>query len=269
MIKRIITYIKSYINRYREAVTNLIRGCFSPQLALTYIIPLKFWPILYPRLVILPENIKVIVNHPATLYVNVYDEFVLREYSKLPEYLPSRYDIVFDVGSYVGLYALRAAKKVGDKGFVIACEPNPYCFYFLLQNININNIHNIIAFPVALSNKNDYLDFYIIKSGNIGASSFHYAHVKKWAKEIKRIRVPSMTLDYFIRNLYVKLNMDRIDILKIDAEGAEADILQGGKNTLTKGMVDKIIIEVHEDINPLEYILKMLLEYGFRVNLYI
>ena len=61
-------------------------------------------------------------------------------------------DVVYDVGSNIGLFSVFAAKKVTGQGRVLAFEPNPETCRYLQENIRLNGLDNLSAFQVALGN---------------------------------------------------------------------------------------------------------------------
>ena len=82
----------------------------------------------------LPGNIRIFINDAATLGINIPDHYKRREYMKHPDYVPSKGWIVLDIGAYVGIYSLWVSKLIDD-GFVVAFEPNPLAFRWLINNI--------------------------------------------------------------------------------------------------------------------------------------
>jgi len=129
-----------------------------------------------------------------------------------------------DVGAYIGSYSLRAA-KVGEE--VIAIEPNPESFAILMKNIKDNNFHNITAYNIALWSSEEEL----ILQLDQGSSTIYHD-----SNERPKVKVKAVPLD--------KLKLKKINLLKIDVEGAEVEVLKGSTETLNR--VDKIIIEVRE-----------------------
>lgn len=145
---------------------------------------------------------------------------------------PNQGEIVVDVGAHIGFYTLKAAKKVGPRGKVIAIEPDSQNFLLLKKNIAINHFGNVIAIHAALSDINGSRLFY--NCINPVLSGFHSQDQKIRAAEI----IETMTLDTLLQHL--KINS--IDWLKIDVEGEELSVLKGAKQTLYDNDV-KIIIE--------------------------
>ncbi|MCH4816146.1 MAG: FkbM family methyltransferase [Saccharolobus sp.] len=116
-----------------------------------------------------------------------------------------------DAGAYIGTYTLRAALN----GKVYAFEPNPYSFEILKNNIKANNLEDkVILYNGALSDKNGEVKLCI---GNVG-SSLVFNECKN------SLTVKSITLD--------SLNVSTVDMIKIDVEGSELNVINGGLKTL-------------------------------------
>ncbi len=144
-------------------------------------------------------------------------------------------DSVFvDIGAHFGLYSIISAKYFGCH--VYSFEPTEYSANIFFENINFNSVNekvNIIK--NAVSSKNCRLSFYIQDTpGAVSNSLVDYWH----SNESKnRITVDAVSIDsYFI--------MTKYDFLKIDAEGAEHDILKGATQTIKKYR-PKMILALH------------------------
>lgn len=138
---------------------------------------------------------------------------------------------VIDIGAHIGLYTLLAARNVGDKGKVYSFEPTPRTFNLLRQNININffvRSNKIIHEQLAITNKKGQVKFFIFKE-KTGHNSLHFS-----GKKNNSILVKTTSLD-----AYLKVN-EKVDVVKIDAEGSEPQIIKGMKNIIKNN--PKIII---------------------------
>jgi len=129
-----------------------------------------------------------------------------------------------DIGSNIGYYALLESKIVGSEGKVISIEPSPTNFKLLEENISLQKLHNIIAYNFAAGNKEGNVRFMIDEKSN-------------WCKVVddkeisdKIINIESKALD----NFFEELSVDRIDFLRMDVEGYEANILEGAQKTIQK-----------------------------------
>jgi FkbM family methyltransferase len=128
----------------------------------------------------------------------------------------------FDIGAHFGQYTLIASAKVDEKGIVHAFEPGPQQMGYLQYNIDLNNRNNVKLNSLALSNSSGEVQFAIGPKANLGAS-----HLAKPGED--SISVHSITLDDYCDENAVR----KIDIMKIDVEGAEKFVLDGGRRILT------------------------------------
>jgi len=61
--------------------------------------------------------------------------------------------VFVDAGANFGIYTLLASKIVGEAGRVISFEPSSRVFPVLRRNITLNGFKNVLAFPIALTDK--------------------------------------------------------------------------------------------------------------------
>jgi len=117
---------------------------------------------------------------------------------------------VIDCGPGEGDFTLYAAKAVGSSGKVIAFEPDPLIFDELKSNIELNDLDNVILVKKGLWSKNTVLKF--MTARNITRS--------------------------FVFN-------NKVDFVKMDAEGAELEAVKGASQFLTHNKVDLAIASYH------------------------
>jgi FkbM family methyltransferase len=141
-----------------------------------------------------------------------------------------------DVGANFGIYALLASKLVGETGRVIAFEPTAESFAVLRRNIVLNGFSNALTLPVALSEKAGTAWLYY------GTDPVRNSLGKDPCWEGGGEEVVTESLDNVLRQAAV----DRVDVIKIDAEGAEELVLRGATNVLTS-MRPVIIYEVNPE----------------------
>ena len=72
---------------------------------------------------------------------------------------PKEGDVVIDVGAHIGPYTLKASKRVGLNGKIIAIEADPENFDILNRNIQLNKLTNVIALNYAVYSKEDKIDY--------------------------------------------------------------------------------------------------------------
>lgn len=147
--------------------------------------------------------------------------FAFREYyeSELPylEKILSPGKVFVDVGANFGIYTLVASKLVGDTGRVLAFEPTAESFGILRKNIELNRCSNVYAFQVALA-----------ETKGKAWLNHEWDPVCNWLCKDPRScsngeEVQTVALDQVL----AECGVDRVDAMKIDAEGAEELILRG------------------------------------------
>jgi len=147
-------------------------------------------------------------------------------------------DIVIDVGANIGYYTLMAAARVGKRGHVYAFEPASHTFKILQKNIQINGFTNVSLYNLAISNEEGYVELYLSDSINTGATSITVPEL--FSGKVEKVRC--ITIDNFLN----KENIKKVDLIKIDVEGAEPKVLRG-MNKLLSEQNPKILIEINEE----------------------
>ena len=177
---------------------------------------------------------------------------------------------VVEVGSNIGYYSLLAASRIGNNGFIHCFEANPHICELLRRNLDINGFIPLSkCINKAVSDRQEKTKFRIQKN-YLGGSflCFSQAH-KQPGEDVEIINIESTSLDEELGTDY------RIDLLKIDAEGAEPVIIPGASNLLKNNQNIKIILEFNmdhftpeygEDRDPEKH-LELLRNSGFKINL--
>jgi FkbM family methyltransferase len=181
----------------------------------------------------------VVLKHPVHLRISTSDIAVFkdilvrREYDfDLPAFSPQT---IVDAGANIGISALYFANKYPDAK-VFAVEPEPSNYQALVKNVapypNVTPIH------CALWKKDGEV--------SLRPGSEHPGPDGKWAFQVHeagRIRVRAMT----IQSLISAMNIDSIDLLKMDIEGAEQEVFESS-DWLDRVRV--LVIELHDRIRP-------------------
>jgi FkbM family methyltransferase len=168
-------------------------------------------------------------------------------------------DIIVDIGANEGFYAL-AMKKNNPNVKIISIEPVKKTFELLNLNIKKNNLKNIISINKAITSKNGFINFESVPEVSAINSTNIFLQKRDWLnlKRIYKIKVSSIRLE----NLFNRLKLKRIDILKLDVEGSEYEILKSSKKVLLK--TKKIVVEYHNKKIKRECI-QLLNKIGFRL----
>ena len=146
-------------------------------------------------------------------------------------------DVFFDLGANFGFYSCYVLPLCGKSGAVHAFEANPCLIPHLLRSIDLNKGYGDINLnPVAVgSDSGVRLPLY--GSNRIGCTSL-YPH--EWLDRDSTIEVPVMTIDEYVR----EKRITRLDVMKIDIEGAELDALHGMEETFRTCPPEAIICEL-------------------------
>jgi FkbM family methyltransferase len=148
---------------------------------------------------------------------------------------------VFDAGANIGYFTCLAAARVGNGGQVHAFEPGEYELDALSRNVKLNAFTNVVINAIGLWETAGAMDFQEYGQGMGAYSSFGNTHHKAVAEMIPRTRrVQTTTIDQ-----YVKANrVDRIDVLKMDIEGAELMAMRGAREVLSQNRCGTVICEL-------------------------
>ena len=135
-------------------------------------------------------------------------------------------DTYVDIGANIGHLALAASNFVGINGTIIAVEGNQRIANFLKKNIKLNK-KNISVFSCIVGNK-------------VGFAGIQNRKADDMNQITQEGDQKMLTLDIICKSL------DKINLLKIDVEGYELSVLEGGRETLVK--TDKVFIEIIDDL---------------------
>jgi FkbM family methyltransferase len=143
---------------------------------------------------------------------------------------------IVDIGAHGGYFSLIGASRVGGAGKVYAFEPYPPSFQQLQRNVELNGYKNIHAVRKAVSNTTGVHRLLVNPKGSDRHSLF--AGERSWKPNSPEVETTS--LDDFLEGW----NWPRVDLIKMDIEGAEPTALAGMKQTLEKCGVRFIITEL-------------------------
>jgi FkbM family methyltransferase len=140
-----------------------------------------------------------------------------------------------DVGASIGNHTL-VFSNLADN--VISFEPLPIFYNHLIVNLLINEVINVQFYGVGLGNKHEVKTlYYDLKS--CGGATF-----TKIDDYVGTYEVPIMKLDDF--------NIKDVKLIKIDVEGFEPNVLEGGINTINKYAPDLIVecdtVEIYDKV---------------------
>lgn len=160
-------------------------------------------------------------------------------------------------------YALLEREIVGSEGKVIAIEPSPLSFSYLKKNLRSNGFNDLETFKFALSSSSKEVPFLMTVNSN-------------WSKIVDGddcffegviVKVPARSLDSFM----AQHHFEKLDFLRMDVEGHEVEIFNGGRRTIER-FRPTLLIEVHEDMIGLKNtvsFLQNLKSFGYNARYFI
>jgi FkbM family methyltransferase len=179
-------------------------------------------------------------RHGPMLY-NRHDAYIGRSLEEFGEFSPGEVelwrqmvkpgDVVIEAGANIGAHTVPLAQLVGPAGAVYAFEPQRMVFQMLCANLALNALPNVHARQAALGAAAGSivvppLDY--DRPGNFGGLSL--------GRHAQGESVPVLTID--------GLELPRVDLIKVDVEGMEADVLRGAQATIAR---HKPILYVEND----------------------
>ena len=204
------------MNRLRRlsdpaSLSNLLAGAHGSLVAVSFLSGGRTYSALVPS---------------AELWISVKDILVFEGYEMLDGFRLGhlgRDALVVDAGANVGLYSLKAAPLVSR---VLAIEPSAANRELLTRNLVANGVENVETRASALWYTKETL-------GMVEAGSS--SHVTRGRGDLQ---VPTLALDELVSEC------GRVDLLKMDVEGAELEILLGSELP-TLRRIDRLVAEVH------------------------
>src|SRR5438445_1625351 len=143
--------------------------------------------------------------------------------------------VVIDVGANIGVYSLLSAKYVGERGAVHAFEPTPDTFAQLCTNAALNRLSCIRTNRLAVSDKSGTSSLYLYNQNAMNSLA-----MQDWVgSAVGQVQVDTVSLDEYVR----AAELGRVDLLKVDAEGAELRVLQGAVELLERPKSPVVVCE--------------------------
>ncbi|MFZ5623208.1 MAG: FkbM family methyltransferase [Gemmatimonadota bacterium] len=154
-------------------------------------------------------------------------------------------DTVIDVGAHVGYFSLLAAAVVGEAGRVFSFEPEQGNFTRLVQQVAENGFTNVEAMNAAVGADAARGELRVCRDNDgghalwdVGAHPFN----ARTREHPETQAVDIVTLD----GMFERFRGRQVRLVKVDAEGAEKDVLRGGMMTLQALGVPYVVCEVNE-----------------------
>jgi FkbM family methyltransferase len=198
-------------------------------------------------------RIEVVPRDMTNRAMYLYGGFEISE-TRLVQALLAPGMTFLDVGANIGYYTLVAGRLVGGSGSVHCFEPNRAMRERLERNVQRNALANVVVHDEAVARSSGQVEFFVSTwDANQGISSL----LPGRGREERRV-VPSITLDEFAASLGGR----RIDLIKMDIEGAEPQAIEGGRTTFGAPEAPGLIFEAAE-VAPMA---ALLLPLGYKIR---
>lgn len=157
----------------------------------------------------------------------------------LREYLRPEMTLA-DIGANIGEITLLAAKRL-SRGQVLAFEPMPHVYERLCQNVALNQFGNVKTFNMGLYQESGSLPLFVKNDKPYGVTNEGVTSLFHAGDDRQEAVVPLRKLD----DVAVECGLARLDVMKIDVEGAEWMVLRGAEESIKK-FRPVIIVEISE-----------------------
>lgn len=156
--------------------------------------------------------------------------------------------VAYDVGAHIGYHTLVMARAAGAGGTIIAFEPDARNRRCLIQNLQANGAGHVVVDGRALSGAGGEQIF-----ASYGYSSVGHLFHGQTQPDARLARVTTTTLDALV----FEERLPRPALVKLDVEGAEADVIGGAERVLAE-VRPTLIVEARPGLTvaPIVAILK-------------
>ena len=171
---------------------------------------------------------------------------------------------VLDIGGHIGFYTLLAAELVGNTGRVFAFEPEAENFAVLSKNVAAAKYANVQLLQKAVTDKVGEIQLFISSQGNDRHSV--YENPRSILAE-PHVNVASTSIDRFLE----AAGWPRVDVIKMDIEGAEPLAIEGMTELLSRSDRLLILIEFAPELldaagTAPDQFLRRLADVGFHIT---
>ena len=191
---------------------------------------------------------RIELPHPEPRFI---EEIVLRHcYTPTPDFQVKEGMVVLDVGANVGIFTIYAASR-NRTGRIVAIEPDPESFSFLRDNIRANGFANIQLLNAAIGANTGKGTLVEDNPGSVTVST-----------NVQGLKSATIRIET-ISSLVKALGLQKVDLLKVDAEGAEFEVIE---DTSWAAVVSRVVMEVHHPRGDYRMLVRKLSNVGYRIR---
>ena len=176
-------------------------------------------------------------------------------------------DVFVDVGANLGYYTLLAIRVGASQAYAFEAQPSTY--ELLGKNVIINWMSKVVQYEnLAVYSHTTDLEFFV-RNNYPGNSSLGFCppdQLTKWFDTTTAVKVHAVSLDDYFADKHAK-----IDVIKVDVEGAEPAVFEGARRTLSQNPNIKVLCEWSPDQmatarqDP-EHLVEIWAEQGFKAH---
>ncbi len=130
---------------------------------------------------------------------------------------------IVDIGGHIGSFSVLVSHLVSRRSLISVYEPGFENFKLIQKNIELNELKNVKAFRMAVSDRTGFADLHL-SADNTGGHRLHVPELN--SKEVERVEVTTL------KEIFSHFPHPIIDVLKIDVEGSEQAILMAAPEIL-------------------------------------
>lgn len=150
-------------------------------------------------------------------------------------------DICLDVGANLGTYAFYLAKIVSEMGKVFAFEPVPATYKGLVTNVARARLANVKAYNLGVSDRGGEAELFVPERVGLPSHGRAHLHAPEAQERGEPIKIQLTTLDAFC----AAHEVERVDFIKMDIEGAELLALRGAVEVISADR-PSLLLEIEE-----------------------
>jgi FkbM family methyltransferase len=151
----------------------------------------------------------------AFYFPSIPEDDVMNAYTH--GYTPQPGDVVWDAGAHAGATAYFLAQMVGPTGKVYAFEPDQTNYSYLIRNIELHNLRNVIPVKQALAGSTGTAEFYMDGTMGAGLSDFVVYSEKAKFQKVDTISFEDACKEFGEVPSYVKMDIEGAEVVTIES----------------------------------------------------